>query len=160
LKLSADGGFTYRPNDGFQGLDSFTYAVLSAGHPSPPVRVSLAVPGQGTAISGTIAAPSTSAQASSPPPATWRASVADVFAVPSTDSGVGGIAFGSLGLLGMAFNWLVPGVAMTVPGLLLLLAILAQALGGLAWLPTVRRRLGDFGLRGLPGAFPHRSPPH
>jgi hypothetical protein len=37
---------------------------------------------------------------------------------------------------------------MTVPGLLLLvLAILAQGLGGLAWLPLVRRWLGDFGVR-------------
>jgi hypothetical protein len=33
-----------------------------------------------------------------------------------------------------------------VPGLLLLLAVLAQAAGGLLWLPVVRRWLGGFGL--------------
>ena len=41
-----------------------------------------------------------------------------------------------------------PAVVLTVPGLLLLLAIGAQALGALAWLPLVRRRVGSFGLGG------------
>ena len=36
-----------------------------------------------------------------------------------------------------------PGVALVVPGLLLILAVLAQSLGALAWLPFVRRSLGD-----------------
>ena len=37
----------------------------------------------------------------------------------------------------------VPTVAVTVPGLLLMLAVLAQSLGALAWIPVVRRWLGD-----------------
>ena len=39
-------------------------------------------------------------------------------------------------------EWLVPTMAMTVPGLLLMAAVLAQAFGALAWVPFVRRWLG------------------
>jgi hypothetical protein len=42
------------------------------------------------------------------------------------------------GLLG----WSYPALVLTVPGLLLLLAVLAQAVGALAWIPIVRRSLG------------------
>lgn len=48
---------------------------------------------------------------------------------------IGSVAFGG-------FDWAVPTLVLTVPGLLLMLAILAQAAFGLAWLPVVRRRLG------------------
>jgi hypothetical protein len=51
------------------------------------------------------------------------------------------VGFGGL------IEWAVPALALTVPGLLLLLAVLAQAAGGLLWLPMVRRWLGGFGLR-------------
>jgi hypothetical protein len=44
-------------------------------------------------------------------------------------------------------EWAVPALLLSVPGLLLLLAVLAQAAGGLLWLPIVRRWLGGFGLR-------------
>jgi hypothetical protein len=47
-----------------------------------------------------------------------------------------------------AFDWVVPGVILTGPGLLLIALIAAQAMGALAWLPIVRRRIGAFGLRG------------
>lgn len=50
-------------------------------------------------------------------------------------------------LFGRAFDWAVPGVLLSVPGMLLVLAILAQAAGALAWLPLVRRRIGGFGPR-------------
>jgi hypothetical protein len=43
--------------------------------------------------------------------------------------------------------WAVPSLVLTVPGLLLLLAIVAQIAGAAAWLPVVRRKLGAFGLR-------------
>ena len=50
---------------------------------------------------------------------------------------------------GEGFAWAVPGLVLSVPGLLLvLIVILAQALGAFAWLPVVRRRIGAFGLRG------------
>ena len=37
----------------------------------------------------------------------------------------------------------VPTVLLSVPGLLLILAFAAQAAGGLAWLPLIRRHLGE-----------------
>jgi hypothetical protein len=56
------------------------------------------------------------------------------------------LATGPLGGLGL-LAWTVPGFAATVPGILLILFVLAQVLGGLAWLPVVRRRIGGFGFR-------------
>jgi hypothetical protein len=43
--------------------------------------------------------------------------------------------------------WAVPSLVLTVPGLLLVLAVLAQIVAGAAWLPVVRRKVGSF-LRG------------
>ena len=53
---------------------------------------------------------------------------------------------GVVGLGGLVV-WAVPALVLSVPGLLLLLAVLAQAAGGLLWLPVARRWLGGFGLR-------------
>jgi hypothetical protein len=44
------------------------------------------------------------------------------------------------------FEWAVPGLALSVPGLLLLLAVAAQGGVGLFSLPFVRRWLGNFGI--------------
>jgi hypothetical protein len=44
-------------------------------------------------------------------------------------------------------EWAVPAFALTVPGLLLIIAIAAQGLVSAAWLPFVRRWLGGFGVR-------------
>jgi hypothetical protein len=44
-------------------------------------------------------------------------------------------------------EWAVPALVLTVPGLLLILAIAIQAVIGAFWLPVVRRWLGGFGLR-------------
>ena len=38
--------------------------------------------------------------------------------------------------------WAVPSLALTVPGLLLLLAVLAQIAAGASWVPVVRRKVG------------------
>ena len=59
-----------------------------------------------------------------------------------------GTAFGD------GFTWAVPGLVLSVPGLLIvLIAILSQMLGAAAWLPVVRRRIGSFEVR------QHRSEP-
>ncbi len=50
------------------------------------------------------------------------------------------------------FEWAMPSALMAGPGLLILLLIGAQAVGALAWLPLIRRKLGSFG-------FGHRRPP-
>ncbi|MEZ0240094.1 MAG: hypothetical protein ACAH65_04790 [Chloroflexota bacterium] len=68
--------------------------------------------------------------------------------------GIGGLVAGALGALpGGLLAWSYPALVMTVPGILLLLVIGAQALGAFAWLPVVRRRLGGFGaVRRMEGA--------
>jgi hypothetical protein len=44
------------------------------------------------------------------------------------------------------FSWQIPALALSVPGLLVVIVVLLQVLGGLAWLPLVRRRLGGVGV--------------
>ena len=69
--------------------------------------------------------------------------------------GVGNVDLGpTFGLVGPGFggfdggiDWAVPALALTVPGILLILAILAQTVVGVAWLPFIRRWLGAFGVR-------------
>jgi hypothetical protein len=87
-----------------------------------------------------------------PPPPTGGAGGAEPFAIP--DVGSSGIGTDDMGLAAAALAgfspllWAVPSLILSVPGLLLVIAILAQAAGGLAWLPLVRRKLGGFGVRG------------
>jgi hypothetical protein len=45
-----------------------------------------------------------------------------------------------------------PALVLTVPGLLLIVAVAGQAFGALAWLSIARRKLGRFGLGGPPGS--------
>lgn len=56
------------------------------------------------------------------------------------------LAAAALDNLGMG-TWAVPGGVLIVPGLMVLLTILAQAGGGIIWLPLVWRRIGGFGVR-------------
>ena len=60
------------------------------------------------------------------------------------------VSIGPVTLSGGLF-WTVPTIALGVPGLLLVLILLAQAAGGLVWLPVVRRRIGRWGPRGRAG---------
>jgi hypothetical protein len=66
----------------------------------------------------------------------------DAFVVPVSDAGsgveidAGAVSFDS-------FEWAVPALVLTVPGMLIVIAVLVQGLIGLAWLPLVRRSLGD-----------------
>jgi hypothetical protein len=72
----------------------------------------------------------------------------DTFALGGTEPTQIGAMIQRLGTLGLGIEWGVPGLIMGVPGLLIILVILLQALGGAAWLPLVRRRIGGFGVRG------------
>ncbi len=63
-----------------------------------------------------------------------------------TDSEID-VSFAALGSLGN-LSWAIPSLVLAVPGLLLVLAVLAQAVGGVLWLPVIRRRIGSFGVRG------------
>jgi hypothetical protein len=48
----------------------------------------------------------------------------------------------SLAGLGGPLVWAVPSLVLTIPGLLLVLAVIAQVAGAAAWIPVVRRFLG------------------
>ncbi len=70
-----------------------------------------------------------------------------MLAPESSESSAGGgvvapIALAALSLLGNEFVWFVPGVALGVPGVLLVLLLLVQAIGGAVWVPITRRLLG------------------
>lgn len=52
-------------------------------------------------------------------------------------------AFGAFG----GFEWAVPALVLTAPGILLIVALIAQALIGIVWLPVVRRHLAGVGIR-------------
>jgi VCBS repeat-containing protein len=130
-----------------------------APSPTAPVSTASAIP---TATPTPTLAPTPTA---SPTPSALASAVPGVivpragsggsagraFAIPDpTSAGDGtddlGLAAAALGGLG-SILWAVPSLILSVPGLLLVLAISAQALGGLAWLPVARRKLGSFGLR-------------
>lgn len=92
-------------------------------------------PGTGGAGAGGSGGPG-----SSPGPIRRRLDVPAADPGPSRPFDTGGVpGFG-------VFDWAVPGVILTGPGLLLIVLILAQAMGALAWLPVVRRKIGAFGL--------------
>jgi hypothetical protein len=56
---------------------------------------------------------------------------------PGIELGAGAASFGG-------FEWAVPALILTVPGVLIILAVLVQAAIGLFWLPVIRRWLaGD-----------------
>jgi hypothetical protein len=63
-------------------------------------------------------------------------------------SGLGGAAVSVLQQLPGGFlPFAGPAVVLGFPGLLVVIAVGAQAVGALAWLPVARRKLGGFGLR-------------
>ena len=72
------------------------------------------------------------------------ATAADPYVVGASvaDDGPLGLANAALGKLN-GIVWAVPSLALAVPGVLLLLAILAQVAAGAAWVPIVRRKLGS-----------------
>jgi hypothetical protein len=47
----------------------------------------------------------------------------------------------------LSMEWAVPTFLITVPGILMIAIALAQVVGGVAWLPLVRRLLGGDGRR-------------
>lgn len=53
------------------------------------------------------------------------------------------VTLGPLGLLGGIDVWAIPGLIVGVPGLLVILFVVAQAAGALAWIPAIRRLRGE-----------------
>ncbi len=65
--------------------------------------------------------------------------------VNEEDPEFAGLGMDLLASLGV-FAWAVPGALLGAPGLLLIVVILAQSMGAMAWLPIVRRKIGHFGM--------------
>ena len=127
LALAPDGSFTYRPDTGYVGPDSFRYVLTIGSLTSDAIEVTLAI--------DRVDEPSSNPR--------------DVLAIGSIGQGGSDspdVTFGSLGPLSFSFEWLIPSLVVSVPGLLVLVVIGAQLLAGAAWLPLVRRDVGDFGL--------------
>ena len=72
------------------------------------------------------------------------AGTADRFSLTAANFAPVDVLGGDFGAFGR-FDWAIPAVVLSVPGLLLFLALLTQATVGFVWLPLVRRRLGEFG---------------
>jgi hypothetical protein len=53
-----------------------------------------------------------------------------------------------MGLLDADFLWYVPAASVGVPGLLVILWVILQAFGALAWIPAVRRMGEEDSVRG------------
>jgi type VI secretion system secreted protein VgrG len=66
------------------------------------------------------------------------------FDIPVGVEGSVALEGGAIGIIG---PFVVPGFFAAASGFLLIMLMLAQALGALAWLPVVRRRVGSFGMR-------------
>lgn len=127
LSLAPSGSFTYRPDSGYVGPDSFRYTLTLGGLTSVAVQVALDV--------YRVDAPSPQPQ--------------DAFAIGSITRGgptSPDVTFRSLGPLSFSLEWLIPSLVVSGPGLLVLIVVGAQLLAGAAWLPVVRRNVGDFGL--------------
>ena len=114
----------------------------SPGSSSGSSPSSTADPAQGTTGPGTIG-PGADGSGSGTSGSARRA-------VAGLSVGAGDVAPFGLADLGLGpfdgLDWAIPALAMTVPGLLLILAVLAQLTAGALWLPVVRRRLGSFGI--------------
>lgn len=111
-----------------------------------------------TQVPGTTASPSADTSASSPPAGAGGtgpgggssgdgAAPGDLFVLPPYEpEGIDGVIDGAFSGFG-DIEWVVPAFALAVPGLLVIIAVVAQALVSAAWLPFVRRWLGAFDLR-------------
>lgn len=170
LSLSRNGAFTYTAVATFAGADGFTYRAWDGVAWSVPAAVALTVslpplplptptptvrptpaptPTPSPVPSDARPSPSESPVPGGPVsggPGATPAPATDPFALPPVqidpfDDRLGGFdAFGG-------FEWAIPALVLAVPGLLLIVALLAQAAIGVVWLPMVRRHLAGVGLR-------------
>jgi hypothetical protein len=134
LTLRPDGAFVYVPDAGFAGTDRFTYLAEKGHMLAGPVTVVITVVPQGGVVPASAHGPQGGLGPSDQYP----------FDVPGSHGTDGPVfaAFGMLGFLSLSFEWVVPGLLLAVPGLLLLGALAIQTGGGAVWLPFVRRFVG------------------
>lgn len=64
------------------------------------------------------------------------------FAVPGPDRGAV-VDLDATSIVLAGFDWAVPALVLSVPGLFLIIAVAVETLIGLAWLPVARRWVGE-----------------
>jgi len=108
----------------------------------PPTPVPTGAAGAGVLVGGPVATPSDGPTAR-PPTGSASSGVAGepAFTVPEVDRAEG-LVLDTADVTFAGFEWAVPALVLTVPGILIVIAVLAQTLIGLAWLPVARRWLG------------------
>ncbi len=104
--------------------------------PATPTPVPTETPSLRPTATARPSVPEPEPSPSSNPPAMQVAPLSDGGDGPTNDLGVG---VDVLTLLDSPFDWVVPGAAVGVPGLLVVLFVGLQAAGALAWIPAVRR---------------------
>ncbi len=108
--------------------------------PSPTPRPGDPTPTPAPSARPTPVAPS---PAATPGNSSNEVTVAPIGRSPDGGSDSIGSGLDVLAVLDGPFVWFVPGAAVGVPGLLVVLFVALQALGVLAWIPAVRRMGGD-----------------
>lgn len=140
-------GPTARPSAGATAAPTPTLtprAVVPGSTPIPTPTPTASGSGASPSAASSAASPSplvAPGTLSSPPPTDPRRP--EGFDIPAGVDGTVTFAGGGIGIIG---PFVVPGFLAAASGFLVILLMLAQALGALAWLPVVRRRVGSFGI--------------
>lgn len=119
--------------------------VATAPIPAPS---SAATPTPGSPSSFSAPRPSASDEplpASLPPGGAGPSVGGRIIADPAGDGGAADavpVALGALALLASIDIWIVPGLLLGVPGLLVVAFVILQAIGALVWIPAIRRLRG------------------
>lgn len=121
VTLATDGSFRYSSETGFYGTDEFSYRLVAPNGEvsvgTVTVDVAIVLPGGGV----------------------LRNPAADPFAVSTDASAAPDVDLAADVQFATNLEWLVPSVAMTVPGVMLIGVLGAQMAGTLIWLPLIRR---------------------
>lgn len=112
--------------------------------PSPASSPEESSPAQSSRPSGSVEADVAPPPAPQPPSGGAGEAEGLVIADPASTADGGAadavpVGLGTLGLLGSIDIWIVPGLLLGVPGLLVVAFVVLQALGALAWIPAIRR---------------------
>ena len=118
-----------------------------------PTSVDIAGPTPTTQVPASAAPGSPAPSAASSPQPSSPITIAGTRSAPNGGNpadpamGVDAVVSGAFeNLPGGWISWSYPALVTSVPGLLLLIAIAAQAFGALAWIPIVRRGLAGVGI--------------
>jgi hypothetical protein len=123
LTVGDDGAFTYVRDRGYRGVDTFRYQLVSASGTSGIATVSIR---QGPVQGGVL-------------PIRYGVGGATGHEGAGMADDQKSVSVGGLSVFNFPFEWMVPSVALSVPGLLLTLILLAQTAGAALWLPWIGR---------------------